>query len=114
MKEPCKDCPFKKSVHYTLSEEKAKDILDGLRHDAAFHCHQTVDYSKHSNGRVTRDSKLCFGAVLFMENTLSGGCRANLAFRLGFRSKELQVSDLRKSENIYQSFEEFLDGVSII
>lgn len=68
MKQPCKDCPFKKSVEYGLSPQKARDILQAITHDRAFHCHETVDYSEFIKNRVTAESELCFGAVLFSEN----------------------------------------------
>jgi hypothetical protein len=112
MKQPCKDCPFKKSVYYVLSSEKAHEILDGITHDKAFHCHQTVDYSNSNEGQVTAESKLCFGAVLFLENTVRGGCRSNVMFRFGLMCQEFQLSDLRHDESIYQSFDEFIEGVS--
>ncbi|WP_193200266.1 hypothetical protein [Nostoc sp. MG11] len=112
MKQPCKDCPFTKCVKYTLSPEKAADILNGITHDKAFHCHNTVDYSDSLKGRITSDSKLCFGAVLFLENTVRGGCLSNVMFRFGLMQKEFNIDDLRQDESVYQSFEEFLKGVS--
>ncbi|RCJ18457.1 hypothetical protein A6770_33005 [Nostoc minutum NIES-26] len=112
MKQPCKDCPFKISVKYALSPEKAQDILQGITHDKAFHCHKTVDYSESIEGQVTSESKLCFGAVLFLENTVVSGCRSNVMFRFGLMRSEFKVSDLRKDENVYQSFEEFLLSVT--
>jgi hypothetical protein len=112
MKQPCKDCPFQKSVKYILSSEKVHDILEGITHDKAFHCHNTVDYSGSLEGKVTSESKLCFGAVLFLENAVAGGCRSNVMFRLGLMMKEFKLDDLRQDESVYQSFEEFLEGVS--
>jgi hypothetical protein len=38
MKQPCKDCPFQKSVKYSLSPEKADEILQAITHDGSFHC----------------------------------------------------------------------------
>lgn len=46
MKQPCKYCPFKKSIEYALSTQKSRDILQAITHDRAFHCHETVDYSE--------------------------------------------------------------------
>ncbi|WP_193200639.1 hypothetical protein [Nostoc sp. MG11] len=112
MKQPCKDCPFRKSVAYPLSLEKAHDILQAITHDKAFHCHKTVDYSDSHEGRITSESKLCFGAVLFLENTVRGGCRSNVMFRFGLMRKEFRLDDLRQDESVYQSFEEFLEEVS--
>ena len=112
MKQPCANCPFRKSVAYAFSPEKAHDILQAITHDKAFHCHKTVDYSESHEGRVTVESKLCFGAVVFLENTVRGGCRSNVMFRFGLIRKEFTLSDLRKSEKVYQSFDEFLNEVS--
>lgn len=112
MKQPCQDCPFLKSVKCVLSAEKAHNILEAITHDKAFHCHKTVDYSKSFEGEITPSSKLCFGAVLFLENNVRGGCRSNVMFRFGLMRKEFQLDDLRQDDSIYQSFEEFLDGVS--
>jgi hypothetical protein len=112
MKQPCTNCPFKKSVASALSSEKTHDILHGITHEKAFHCHQTVDYSDSHEGRVTAESKLCFGAVLFLENTVRGGCRSNVMFRFGLIRQEFHLNDLRQDESVYQSFEEFLEGVS--
>ncbi|MBW4617187.1 MAG: hypothetical protein KME21_28930 [Desmonostoc vinosum HA7617-LM4] len=112
MKQPCKDCPFQKSVKYALFPKKASDILHGITHDKAFHCHKTVDYSKSTEGQITYNSKLCFGAALFLENTVRGGCRSNVMFRFGLMRQEFTISDLRKDEGVYQCFDEFLNEVS--
>ncbi|WP_148650084.1 hypothetical protein [Nostoc sp. NIES-3756] len=71
-----------------------------------------MDYSNSIEGQVTAESKLCFGAVLFLENTVRGGCRLNVMFRFGLMRQEFQISDLRHDESIYQSFDEFIEGVS--
>ncbi len=104
MKQPCKDCPFQKSVKYSLSPEKADEILQAITHDRAFQCHKTVDYSDSHEGQVTSESRLCFGAVLFLENTVRGGCRSNVMFRFGLMRKEFRLDDLGQDESVYQSF----------
>jgi hypothetical protein len=104
---------LEKNVRYVLCTEKVNSILNAITHDGAFHCHKTLDYSQSFEGKVTKDSKLCFGAVLFLENTVRGGCRSNVAFRSGLRAKEFTLTDLRQDANIYDSFEEFLKGVSL-
>jgi hypothetical protein len=91
-----------------LSPKKAHDILQAITHDKAFHCHKTVDYSESSEGKVTPDSKLCFGAVLFLENTVAGGCRSNVMFRFGLMRQEFRITDLRQDDSVYQSFKGFL------
>ncbi|MBD6620039.1 hypothetical protein FNW02_30645 [Komarekiella sp. 'clone 1'] len=112
MKQPCFDCPFQNSVKYALCQAKAHDILHRITHDKAFHCHKTVNYSQSHEGQVTSESRLCFGAVLFLENTVRGGCRSNVMFRFALMRKEFKLDDLRQDENVYQSFEEFIEGVS--
>jgi hypothetical protein len=112
MKQPCFDCPFRKSVEYSLSPKKAREILQAITHDKAFHCHKSVDYSGSIEGRITSESKLCFGAVLFLENTVRGGCRSNVMFRFGLMRQEFKLDDLRKEESVYESFDGFIAGVS--
>jgi hypothetical protein len=112
MKQPCFDCPFQKSVEYSLSPKKARDILQAITHNKAFHCHKSVDYSGSIEGRVTAESKLCFGAVLFLENSVRGGCRSNVMFRFGLIRKEFSLDDFRQDEIIYESFDEFIAEVS--
>lgn len=113
MKEPCKDCPFKKSnTGYGLSKVKAQQILTAITHDGDFPCHKTLDYSEGNDGERTKRTKLCFGAVLFLENTVHGGCRSNVSFRIGLAKKEFTVADLRQDYDlIYGSFKEFKKGV---
>ncbi|MBW4616789.1 MAG: hypothetical protein KME21_26785 [Desmonostoc vinosum HA7617-LM4] len=44
--------------------------------------------------------------------TVVGGCRSNVMFRFGLMRSEFKISNLRKDESVYQSFEEFLSLVS--
>ncbi len=113
MKQPCDNCPFRKDVKYALCREKVDGILNAIAHDGSFHCHKTVDYSRSFEGEVTKDSKLCFGAALFLENSVRSGCRSNVAFRIGLMMQHFTLEDLRQDENIYQSFDEFRNGVSL-
>jgi hypothetical protein len=114
MKQPCKNCPFKKSNEgFGLRPAKAESILEAITRDKSFHCHETVDYSNEDFEGNTDKSKLCFGAALFLENTVESGCRSNFAFRIGLMKKEFTLQDLRQDYDlIYGSFKEFLKGVT--
>jgi hypothetical protein len=112
MKQPCNNCPFlKEPAFHGLSQEKAKSILDEINGDSAFHCHKTVDYSDGNEGTITKDSKLCLGAAIFLEKTRDdGGLRANRGFRLGLMVKEFEMDELVMTAPVYDSAEEFLKG----
>jgi hypothetical protein len=111
MKSPCANCPFLKKSKYALNKAKIEEILYGITHDRAFYCHQTVDYSQDFRGVVTEQSKVCFGATLFLENTVSGGCRSNVMFRIAIIQKEFGLGDLRQDSSVYEGFDAFREGV---
>lgn len=56
---------------------------------------------------------MCFGATLFLENAVSGGCRSNAAFRLAIMRGEFSLKDLRKDDGVYGSPQEFIEGVTL-
>ena len=109
MRQPCRLCPFKKSSNFMLMRSRAEEIVEAISHDSPFHCHDTLDYDV--DGFVTFDSKLCFGAALFLEKSIDGGCLSNLSFRFAAMRKQFEVSDLREDDDIYSSKEEFIDSV---
>lgn len=109
MKEPCKSCPFRVENGIALSENRVKEILYAITHDGSFSCHKTVDYSLE-RPLLTKESKLCFGSVLFLENAVQGGCRSNVMYRLGLRLNNFELSDLRKDPCVFQSEQDFLDA----
>lgn len=111
MKEPCNNCPFRADRPFRgLLEEKANSIVQALYHDGGFHCHKIMDYSQNSRGRVTKNSKLCVGSAIFLENTVRGGMRCNVIYRLAIWAKELNPEELSKAVPVYKSVEEFVQG----
>jgi hypothetical protein len=108
MKQPCDNCPFLRDSAIMISKAKASEIIKSIGHDGSFHCHKTVDYSG-KKPKVTKDSKLCFGSVLFLENVASGGCRSNVAYRFGLILGEYRLSDLRKDVSVYATASDFVD-----
>jgi hypothetical protein len=88
------------------------EIASALMADAAFHCHKTVDYSRSFCGRVTKDSTLCTGAAIFLEQVRPDGLRANLAFRLAVMTHELHPDELSDQVPVYDSIDDFLDGAT--
>jgi hypothetical protein len=95
-----------------INIDRAK-VLRGRRNKLKHRLDKLHDYSESHEGRVTAKSKLCFGAVLFLENTVRGGCLSNVMFRFGLMRKEFKIDDLRQNESVYQSFEEFLEGLML-
>ena len=91
---PCKDCPFSSEVGSYLNLGKRLDIDATISNDGSFHCHKTVDYSQSNEGRVTPDSKLCFGSALYLEKNARGGMRSNVQYRLRFMSGEWKLENL--------------------
>lgn len=108
MKQPCKYCPFLTQLGGMLHRERAREIADVLLNDAGFFCHETLDYSRDADHRITDDSKLCTGAMIFLEHVAPGGCRANIQFRLAIMSGYFQLSDLRKDPKVCSSIEQFM------
>jgi hypothetical protein len=107
MKQPCRNCPFRINVPRYIRREKAANIDRSLQNDGHFPCHETVDYSTVPPS--TEESKICFGAALYLENAVQGGCRNNYNFRLAMMRGDFHPSDLRKDENIYDSSESFIE-----
>lgn len=106
MKRPCDSCPFLKKNAGMLHPSRSAQIAASLENDNDFPCHKTVDYSSDFAGKVTVDSKRCFGAALYLEN-IRLGARGNLAFRLAVMFGEFEVGDLRLDDTVFQSQDEF-------
>ena len=113
MKEPCSNCPFRSDRPFgALSVERAEEIAIALHQDSTFHCHKTTGSDEEGRGVITKNSKLCTGAAIFLENTRPGGMLANLGFRLGFMRGEIKPAQLSDRVPVYQTAEEFIDGAS--
>lgn len=92
-----------------MSKKKAEKIVRHITHDGTFHCHKTVNYSE-KKPKVTNDSRLCFGSVLFLEKVGRGGCRSNVLYRLAIAVGEFGISDLRIDDKVYDSVEQFINN----
>lgn len=110
-KQPCNNCPFRSDVDMCLKPARVKGIDNALYHDGDFSCHKTVQYGNDDGeGEVTRDSKRCIGAALFLEKTVRGGLRSNLAFRFALMMKEFRLDELDRTVEVWGSLEEFIEG----
>ena len=116
MKRPCENCPFRSDKPFRgLTKSRAKGIALSLRNDCLFPCHKTVDYNNTPDGRITDKSKACIGSAIFMENTASesGGCFANVQYRLRAMSGEFGYDDLESNDvPVYTSLSEFVKGAA--
>jgi hypothetical protein len=112
MREPCNNCPFRRETKFFLTEERCKTILHAITHDSHFNCHKTVDYS--GDKISDKNAQICFGSVLYLENTVSGGCFSNVMYRLGLKIQGVKLEDIRKSELVYDNPEDFIRENSII
>lgn len=68
MEAPCNNCPFNKSgpglkLRRSLEPGRWREILDGLRNEATFHCHKTTGEDDEGEAVVTAKSLLCAGAL---------------------------------------------------
>ena len=111
MRQPCNNCPFLKSTKFYFTEKRSNEILYAITHDSDFKCHKTVDYS--SDNASSEKAKLCFGSVVYLENTVSGGAFSNVMYRLGLRIEGVPPEDVTKSNTVYDSPEDFIEGNSI-
>jgi hypothetical protein len=114
MKKPCKHCPFLVANNQMLTPGRRQDLLNGLTRDRDFPCHETVDYSGESGGRITADSRRCTGAAIFMENAFksSGGMLANVSFRMAARFGEIDRDKLDLNAPVFRSVESWLRGTA--
>jgi hypothetical protein len=108
--QPCNNCPFRSDVEFHgLTPDRVEEITDTLMRDGSFHCHKTVDYSRGMEGQVTKNSRHCIGAALFLQKVRPGGYLANLSFRLVFLFNG-ELKDLDQDFPVYESVEEMIEG----
>lgn len=112
---PCGSCPFLKSkanfFHPARAKEIVKELVDA---DGHFQCHKTVDYSRDDNagnGRTTRDTRLCAGALIVTEK--SGECPGQfprICARLGCLDWGKIERQARTNTTVYDNFDAFLEA----
>lgn len=105
LKQPCRRCPFLKSMGY-LNAERAREIaLNAASWDGvAWWCHETVDYS--DDQRSTAPSQHCAGSAIFSEKHGVATQALRIAGRLGL----YDPSAMKGVELVYDSVEEMVDG----
>jgi hypothetical protein len=94
-----------------MRRDRAKLLVEDLNKDAAFHCHKTLD--SDNDNQVKPDSTLCVGAAIFLENTNVNGMLSNFAFRWDCIHGELSPDELSREIPVYESAEDFIEGVSL-
>jgi hypothetical protein len=63
-----------------------------------------------NNFKITKNSKLCIGSVIFLENVEPSGAKSNFVYRVGLMCKHLDIEDLRKDSRVFESVDEFLNS----
>lgn len=84
MRRPCPHCPFRSDREPYLPWERAKGILESLRHKT-FACHETTNQQpRDQRGRFTvATEQHCAGALILMELEGWRGDMQQIAQRLG-------------------------------
>lgn len=106
LKRPCPGCPFgtgPKSVR-RLGEARAQEIVDALRGDASFSCHETVDYSREKP-RETHDTQHCAGAMILLEREERPNQMMRWMERVGFYDH----TKLDMGAAVVADFDEFVE-----
>lgn len=101
-KRPCANCPFRKGkgAAFLLGKER----LEGIRHQEAFQCHKTVDYSENWEGEPGDTPQQCAGliAILHRENT------PNTIMQVAQRLIGMDFSEFDPNHDAYECWEDAL------
>jgi hypothetical protein len=112
---PCPECPFRNDIAAYLTKGRVGLMERELLHERkSFSCHKTVDYSRSSEGRETKKSQHCAGAMILMEKMRKAGSSHGttayeLAHRLALLFKKPDFCDISKLDMaapVFDSFEE--------
>jgi len=106
---PCATCPFKNDKPFFLPTERRKEIVDGLRHDQTFTCHNTIDYNAwHEADEFVPDDKNqhCAGALIVMWK--SGELWNNFLFRLAVIAFGFDPTRLDLAAPVFDNLDEFI------
>lgn len=71
MKNPCKECPFRKDSPpgWIGTHSSAQEIVDIVKHDQYFPCHMKVDYNDPDWKDKITEKPHCVGGLAFMNNS---------------------------------------------
>lgn len=121
LKQPCKDCPFRRdSPKGWLGGERARQIADSLHEEngmgggSVFPCHKTVDYSDedHEAGRTNRlqeSNAYCAGAISVVEKECQQGGPLPLPLQIAERMGLYDPTSMKIDDTTFDSFDEFVD-----
>lgn len=104
---PCKDCPFRKDIAFSLRPERAEEISQALLNDQSFVCHKTVDYENENEDKDRSKESFCAGALIILERE----GRPNYLPRIAVAFGELNFNDLDMEAPVYSSFQEFVQAM---
>ncbi|WP_240416588.1 hypothetical protein [Paenibacillus periandrae] len=95
IKEPCKDCPFRKDNKLDLRPGRLEGIIRALHDNIPFHCHKTIDYDKESEDQKVEDALYCGGSMVYLKKCENTNVPMRLGQMLGvFHPDELRGEDL--------------------
>lgn len=97
LKTPCKDCPFRPSVQFSLAPGRRRDIAESLKDDHnVFPCHKTAH--RHKKNR-----QHCAGAMLLL---FKEG-RTNIMMRIAMMRGKLNPEQMKPTDDIYPTLDDF-------
>lgn len=84
VKQPCKDCPFRKDadMRHSLGPDRMKEIVSNLLDDdnKTFTCHKTIDYDNRQN---KDQEQMCMGSMVFLHKIGRPTISQRLAYAWG-------------------------------
>lgn len=107
LKRPCKHCPFRTDVPRYLDPERYKDIAASLvDRGESFSCHETIGFDHRGKGVVTPQSRVCAGAMIWLQHQQRPNQIMQVMERLGAWSP----SYLDLNSPVYRTREAFEAG----
>lgn len=97
LRQPCRNCPFRKDVEPYIRHGRAQEIAAGIRQGGEFACHTTTVNATDDEGNDVRvdgaRSRVCAGSLAVMVNEGSLNQMARIAERVGaFDPSKLNTS----------------------
>jgi hypothetical protein len=110
MKQPCKNCPFRKDVKPFLHPERGADLAYASQNPYnTFPCHVTTEHSDGEDGSgemlVTCNSKECAGFLTLQHNELGETSYDSE----GFEPSNLVYNDSYEMASAYENLEDWED-----
>lgn len=99
LKNPCKQCPFRRDISWTLHPERAKEIAHTITEDdQTFQCHKTLGLprGKHEH---------CAGAMIMLEHM----DRPNQMMRIMERMKFYDRTKLNMQAPVFGNTVQFIE-----